>query len=473
MSDLTVYAEALIAAAARAFYDDEAVCLIDVLLRDKYLRDDDMGPRLSMPIRKLRQTMQFLQEEHLVKYELVDDLLQGGSQQTKFWYIDFNHAVNVIRLRIFLLRKKLEEVELRARSSSFYLCPGYTTKVCNGRYTETEAQQVVDTETGLFLCQECCKTHSNNPDPPLKSSYTLQLVDNTKDLKAAEKVIRRLNTQLSAKRVGNQQLRVGIYDLIQKVRQVKGPLSSNLPSENRAMGIGSTRLEGTGRTAGIKAKKLAQQGISAGGYVRGPYTRAADETELNFLKNVSGEKVALALEKGAGVKAMQLAQDPKRYRHKIMDANMASANFSRWANNEAALAREWKRTKQDPGANKQAKKKMPDGPAFLQNNIGHSEYDEEEKKAQHDDDLRGNDSDEEGGHNELLADTAKDLTEDEHREAFQSKYAEEMERQQTLIRGSNKNSAKQNGSMTNGKHVTFVDLIAEDDEEDCKAWEDA
>jgi len=29
MSDLTVYAEALIATVARAFYDDEAVCLID------------------------------------------------------------------------------------------------------------------------------------------------------------------------------------------------------------------------------------------------------------------------------------------------------------------------------------------------------------------------------------------------------------------------------------------------------------
>ena len=48
MSDLTVYAEALIATVARAFYDDDAVCLVDVLLRDKFLRDDDMAPRLSL-----------------------------------------------------------------------------------------------------------------------------------------------------------------------------------------------------------------------------------------------------------------------------------------------------------------------------------------------------------------------------------------------------------------------------------------
>ena len=83
MADLTVFAEALIATTARAFYDDDVVCLIDVLIRDKFLRDDDMAPRLSLPARKLRSTLQFLQEQHLVKHETVDDLAYGGSQATK------------------------------------------------------------------------------------------------------------------------------------------------------------------------------------------------------------------------------------------------------------------------------------------------------------------------------------------------------------------------------------------------------
>jgi transcription initiation factor IIE alpha subunit len=99
-----------------------------------------MGPRLSLPAKQLRRTLQLLQEEHLVKYELVDNLSSGGSQQTKFWYVDYNHAMNVIRLWIFLLRKKLEEAELRARSQSFYFCPGYKRGLCSRRYTETEAQ---------------------------------------------------------------------------------------------------------------------------------------------------------------------------------------------------------------------------------------------------------------------------------------------------------------------------------------------
>ena len=67
-------AGALISTIARAFYDDDVVCLFDVLLRERYLRDDDMHVRLSLPAKQLRRTLQFLEEEQLVKHELVDDL---------------------------------------------------------------------------------------------------------------------------------------------------------------------------------------------------------------------------------------------------------------------------------------------------------------------------------------------------------------------------------------------------------------
>ena len=54
-----------------------------------------------------------------------------------------------------------------------------------------------------------------------------------------------------------------MYDLVQKVRgKGRSPITSNLPSENFALGIGSKRLAGTGRTAGIKARKLEQQGVA-------------------------------------------------------------------------------------------------------------------------------------------------------------------------------------------------------------------
>jgi len=334
MSDLTVFAETLIATVARAFYDDEAICLIDVLIRDKFLRDDDMALRLNMPAKKLRSTLQFLQDEHLVNSETVDDLSQGGSQSTKFWYVDYNRAVHTIRLRLHLLRRELEADESRSRSSSFYLCPGYNTRRCNGRYTEKEAQQMVDMNTGVFLCQECFLNYQNDPNGPTVDTYTLQLVDNADDLRLAVDNIRRVNVQLSGKMIGSQQLRAGVYDLLQKVRgKGMAPITSNLPSENFALGRGSKRLAGTGRTAGIKARKLEQQGVAGttesardilvGGGVGDKRSGAGFQSDLTFLKNAMGDGVHFCIEKGGSARANLLSQrhpNLQRKKRKLLDA---------------------------------------------------------------------------------------------------------------------------------------------------------
>lgn len=465
MSDLTVYAEALIATVARAFYDDEAVVLIDVLIRDKFLRDDDMAPRLNLPAKRLRQTLQFLQEEHLVSSETVDDLAQGGSQATKFYYLDYNRAVHSIRLRVHLLRQKLERAELRARSSSFYLCPGYKIKRCNGRYTEEEAQQVLDMTTGLFLCGECSATFQNDPNPPPLETYTLQLVDNTRELKLAMDNLRRLNVQLSAKYVGNDQLRAGIYDLLQKVRghgsgkagsSKPMVLTSNLPSENFALGLGSKRLAGTGRTAGIRAKKLEQQGVAtsvaqARNYLvdsglGGTATSSFQDVDLLRLTNAMGQKVQFQVERGGGARA-QLLATKKRRRLKLMDAAASRVGVSlplyervqELLRHKARQEEENGKTKKKPVVGEQFE--------FLKDNIGRNgaggavvsdSQDEIESSTT----LNGGqytDPDDvsvvsAGEPSLLLQGDAEEMTEEMRRVAFQPQYKIEMGRQSQLLK---------------------------------------
>lgn len=507
MSDQTVYAEALIATISRAFYDDEVVCLIDVLLRDKFLRDDDMGPRLSLPAKQLRRTMQFLQEELLVKYELVDDLSSGGSQATRFWYIDYNHAVNVIRLRIYKLKKKLEEAELRARSSSMYLCPGYKKKVCNGRYTETEAQQIVDyDDTGLFLCQECVTMHVNNPEPPLKSTYTLQLVDNTKDLKLAMDNMRRVSAQLSAKMNGNYQLRPGIYDLLQKVRaKGQGPLSNNLPSENRALGVGSKRLAGTGRTAGIKAKKLAQQaGINVSnassskvihriltmGENDGLSLLGKDnETELNFLKNARGEEIAFEVEKGGGARANLLATRNRR-KSKLMDAaatrvgviNINLLNNNKKRNRDTTNNDTDENATENSKKNKQDQNALPGAPEFLMKNIDFSDIgyvSDSDIKNNNDQDENESDNesdDEEKERSKLLDENNNFIscnTPEERQRAFQLLYKMEIARQNSLLFGiQGSDSAIDPGTINTSNGVSVGSSGIIDHKDDDIHWED-
>lgn len=436
--DLTVYAEALIATVARAFYEDEAVCLIDVLLRDKYLRDDDMGPRLSLQPKQLRKTLTFLQEEHIVKFEEVDDLSQGGSQQTKFWYIDYNQAVHTIRLRIHLLRKKLQDAEMQARSSSFYLCPGFEVKRCNGRYTEEEAQHVVDRNTGLFLCQECALAYESVPSPPAVETYTLQLVDNALALKEAINNMRRVHVQLSGKTIGSHPIRASIYDLLQKVRPHKKgspPLTSNLPSENFSLGIGSKRLAGTGRTAGIKAKKRAQQHQSNTAAVG--TAKRSDDSDLNFLKNAMGQEIVFRVEKGGGARAQLLATNKRRH-HKLMDA--AASNVA----TALPMYYKWKQRQQEEQRKLSAKNKkqgdLPQGPDFLEDNIGRPKRQRTTNNGA-DDAAGAADEDDSMNHfhyedGTVLVDANQELfrlSDTERIASFQAQYKMEKERQTKLL----------------------------------------
>lgn len=482
MSDLTVYAEALISTVARAFYDDDAVCLIDVLIRDKFLRDDDMAPRLSLPARKLRATLQFLQEEHLVKFETVDDLTQGGSQATKFWYIDYNHAVHSIRLRMHLLRIQLEHAEKRARSSSLYLCPGYDTKRCNGSYTEEEAQQIVNTETGLFLCQQCFMKYEVDPNAPSRDTYTLRLVDNAKDLRLAMDHMRRVNVQFSGKMIGNQQLRAGIYDLLQKVRgKGKSPITSNLPSENFALGIGSKRLAGTGRTAGIKARKLEQQGVAASAtaarnYLVGGGKRSAEGSDLTFLKNAMGNEIAFSVEKGGGARANLLATRTRR-RRKLMDAaaTRVGVGIPLDLRIKEQAKRKLEEEQKEKSENKNKDSKEPSGPSnipleFLNNSIGRQDLDMEMERLRQLDMEREEEMEMEDDNISdteiVVLDETEDmphLWEEERRTAaFQALYKKEISRQSAILRI--------DGDANPG---AFSSKYAMDAEERGIQWEDA
>jgi len=87
----------------------------------------------------------------------------------------------------------------------------------------------------------------------------------------------------------------------------------------------------TGRTAGIKARKLEQQGVAGtaesarnilvGGGVGGK--RAGFQSDLTFLKNAMGDGVHFSIEKGGSARANLLSQrplNPQRKKRKLLDA---------------------------------------------------------------------------------------------------------------------------------------------------------
>ena len=315
----------------------------------------------------------------------------------------------------------MEEREIKARSSSIYLCPGHKTKQCNGEYTEIEAQQVVDPDSGMLLCQECVMANENNPNPPPKESFTLQLVDNTAKLKKVMDLMRRVNVQFRAKMIGNQQLRAGIYDLIQTVRsKTTEPLTSNLPSENRDQNIGPARVEGTGRTANTRQKKLGKGG-----------RMMVTDNDVTSLRNALGQHIVFRIEKGGSSRANLLAKGGGRTIEKLLDAAAIRIGVELDLVTELAMRHKRKREEEDRAD--EATKRMKEAQSakqlsFLRNNIGRNDELEalnaqrlklaEEEGLESDDDefVAVLDSDDEW----------EEMNEDERRATFQAFYKKEM-----------------------------------------------
>ena len=236
--------ELLLGTATRAFYDDTAVCVVDGLLRDKFWKEDGKGTIYASLSKKLgrkllRQTLVFLQKEHLVATEEVSGVVETSDEKrsyrreksAKFWYIDYNRAVHSIRLRLFLMSKQLHEKVISLSSNSIYACP-----TCKQQCTELDVVSCPMTpDCSAFLCFDCHEMHKFNPDPPDICTYTLKVVDRSEELQRAEASLCRMDTQLrEATSCNNQKLRNGVFDLLHQIQLSRLVVPSNLPSENCA-----------------------------------------------------------------------------------------------------------------------------------------------------------------------------------------------------------------------------------------------
>ena len=321
----------------------------------------------------------------------------------------------------------------------------------------------------------------------------MSLVDNQKELKGAIDNMRRVRVQLSGKvdMMSPQQtlMRKGVFDLLQKVRPAKGaePITSNLPSENITMGIGSTRVKGTGRTAGILMKKLVKQGIvSADGSEDGGVDGAkrsgtgdsgTNEDDLTWLKNAFGQEVAFDLEKGGGARANLLATGG-HLREKLVDAAAMKVGaelglVGRVIMEQKTSRIEAKKRRREENAEVKTKRKMVEFD-FLRDNLGFGwdisgRLSKDEKEKQRLGYLgEGNDSSDDSDEDQLESnyvtdetDTLRAMSEHDRRAAFQAQYKIEFERQKKLMGLS---SSKDNSKGVNGKNE-------ESDAESIK-WED-
>eukprot|EP01104_Vermistella_antarctica_P000844 TRINITY_DN10942_c0_g1_i1.p1 TRINITY_DN10942_c0_g1~~TRINITY_DN10942_c0_g1_i1.p1 ORF type:complete len:480 (-),score=125.67 TRINITY_DN10942_c0_g1_i1:98-1537(-) len=148
--------EDLARAVVRCFYEADHVVVVDALIRFKErVKDTDLATRLHLHHKSVRQVLHNLFEDQLVAKEVRNipqeqlRMYQKGNTQNTYWYIDYKHLVNAIRLRLSLMQSQLSATRGRVAEQQLYRCPR-----CDKKFTALDVAAVMDSK-GVGHCPNC------------------------------------------------------------------------------------------------------------------------------------------------------------------------------------------------------------------------------------------------------------------------------------------------------------------------------
>jgi transcription initiation factor IIE alpha subunit len=240
----------------------------------------------NMCLLQVRAYLARLEEEGLVRQEEMPDEFSGG-RKANYWYVDYRHAVNVIRLRVHLMQKKLREQEQKELARQTYKCPQ-----CDATFTVLEIQRLVNGARG-FCCSHCCENDVHTTC--VKGPHSLQDFDNRETLRAVTAEYKELKEQLGGS-ADEGCSRASIFDLL-KVLHDK-PVPSNTPSELRARGVGGrSGQHGAARLARFQDDRFSMHAVYAANQQQGAAgSAAAAASAAHYSRNVHGHEVVVEIE---------------------------------------------------------------------------------------------------------------------------------------------------------------------------------
>ncbi|KAE9348696.1 hypothetical protein PF008_g7227 [Phytophthora fragariae] len=212
--------EKLVNLVGRAFYSDEHVVVLSALIREKFMKDDEMGNAVNLQTRQVRKIMNELHQDDLVCEEVLNDKRVGGSSSTSYWYIDYKYFVDVVQYRLYLMHEHLKDSEQLEIERQTFQC---SDPECGREYTALEAQLLLMPGQYQFRCGHC--------------NELLLECDNNDRLQRIQDLQRKFKDQMN-KQNGMHE---GIYEVLRRIGDfVKEghTLPTNLPSDNRAAGLG-------------------------------------------------------------------------------------------------------------------------------------------------------------------------------------------------------------------------------------------
>jgi transcription initiation factor IIE alpha subunit len=226
MSNAVVLVETLVSTVARAFYTDTVVVLLEGLMHEKYIIEEELGPRMKLTAKDVRKITTQLESEMLIKFESVT--IDETKSVLKCYYIDYQQFVDVVRFRVHLMQRELVSEEKTELNEVYYQCP-----TCKNKYSSLEVQRLLSADY-KFICNSCCPA-TNFRAAVSEPYYRLIEVDNSGKLSTLQLLERKLEEQMN-----KSKLHDGIFDLLGQLRDV--PVGRNLPSQNISKGVRSSKI---------------------------------------------------------------------------------------------------------------------------------------------------------------------------------------------------------------------------------------
>ena len=144
----------LVKIAIRLFYDDKYVIVMDMFTRELVFRDDVLAYRLKLNTKELNRVLARLKDDRLLRVEVrfeKNAMYEFGKALTKsYYYLDYKQLVDVVKYKIFKMRKYFED---RMKSDLEHV--GYSCRNCNKIYNSLEVQSMLDQTNFSFRCETC------------------------------------------------------------------------------------------------------------------------------------------------------------------------------------------------------------------------------------------------------------------------------------------------------------------------------
>ena len=134
------------------FYEPEHIAIVCLLTVVPCVDEDTLLERLQFDKRQLRQALQRLRADKLVKQRVHKEKQPdtGNFNVYNFYFINYKIFVNVVKYKLDHIRKKLESDEQQAKNR-----PSFTCTLCENKYSDLEVDRLLDMATGMLKCTFC------------------------------------------------------------------------------------------------------------------------------------------------------------------------------------------------------------------------------------------------------------------------------------------------------------------------------